>query len=201
MTNMYKIMKKQLPLVILCMLLPQAGAYAHSIGLGLGAFYDGFFHPFTVFEYIIPMAALSILVGQHDRKNAGKALFFLLTGLLAGMALTANVPYQKTFMILHYSMFMLTGILAAASLRMPVWLLFCIVACSGVILGYINGIEVVTATSPFLFSSGILAGFGIFFLWSTSLLTALKKQWMRIGLRIVSSWIAAVGLLLLGLRV
>ena len=123
---------------------------------------------------------------------------FIIT-LISGLLVSTYSGLSSIFITINYASFIVLGILVAAGLNLPPSVLFLLVGLFGFVFGYLNGLELPSAASPVLFSLGVVTGFILFFLWITALTLSLKKHWFQIGLRVVGSWVAAIGLLLLGL--
>jgi hydrogenase/urease accessory protein HupE len=91
------------------------------------------------------------------------------------------------------------GVLVAVGVHLPALLLYMVVGLYGLSFGYLNGTEMQTASSPFLFSIGVIAGYMLILLWISAATLAFRHNAFQIGLRVIGSWVAAIGLLLIGL--
>ena len=172
---------------------------AHTISKTVGDFYGGILHTLLVMAHIFPLIALSIMAGQQGPKVAGKGLGVFLIALLAG-AVTAfyTQPLIAVFYI-NLASFIVLGILAALSLKLPSWFFFSVVSFFGFTHGYQNGMELHQTQSPLLFLAGLLTGGLILYALLAAITIAVKKEWFQIALRVIGSWVAAMGLMLIAL--
>ncbi len=192
--------KKVIRLIIFLFLLvlPIAGE-SHAISTTVGDFYGGIFHTLLVMAHVFPFIALSIVAGQQGPDLARKSLVAFLAALLAG-AVTAfyTGPLTAVFYINIISLIVL-GILAALSFKLPRWFLYSIIMFFGFTHGFQNGTELSQTQSPILFMTGLLTGGLILFSIIAALTISIKKEWFQIALRVVGSWVAAIGLMMIAL--
>jgi hydrogenase/urease accessory protein HupE len=93
--------------------------------------------------------------------------------------------------------FLVIGLLVATDLRLPAKAVVAIVVLIGLVDGFFNGAALKQgAGTPGLL--GILAMLFVLVALASALVVSLKKPWTRIAVRVLGSWIAASGLLLLG---
>ncbi len=174
-------------------------AFAHPMQ-GVGDFYAGMLHPVITIETVLPLVALSLLAGQQRRETAIHLLAAFPASLIAGalLATLGNAPsYLGVVQLVLTAGF---GILVAFAGRVPSWLLILLGAVLGVSVGWANAAEFVGQASRFRFIAG-LAVIGLLLLvYGNGLVRNLKLEWTQIAVRVVGSWIAAVSILVLGLR-
>jgi urease accessory protein len=176
-------------------------AYAHSLSNRFGGFYGGLLHPLMALEHVLPFLALGLLAGQQGARAARWMLLVFPLGLLFGTAFGAMAPAVLWLTPLNYLSFVVLGLLLAAAWRIPLGLLLLLGALVGLSHGYENGRDLTLGTDLYLFVPGVaLIGFVI-----TSLASALtldltaKADWPRLAVRIAGSWIAAIGIMMIGL--
>jgi hydrogenase/urease accessory protein HupE len=170
---------------------------AHLISTGLGPVYDGITHFALTPEDFIPALALALLAGLRGKDHARRVIFMLpLAWLLGGWAGTltrASMPASLAWLPL-----LLLGGLVASDLRLPRWATTAIAVLLGAFLGYANG-AAMAQTGPGLRAVvGISATVFVVTTLVAALVVAWQSGWLRIAWRVVGSWIAASGLLLLG---
>ena len=86
------------------------------------------------------------------------------------------------------------------SWRIPLPLLIAIGVSCGISHGYENGLGVTSEMALRLFYPGVtLAGLLLVAIVAASTVS-LQVGWQRIAVRVVGSWIAAIGLLMMGLK-
>ena len=192
---------RRAPLVALgalaCALLP-SDAEAHLVTTGLGPVYDGVSHVLMSPEDLVPILALALLAGLNG-PVAGRRSLFALTGawLVGGIAgfLVAQplVPAVATT-----ASFLVLGVLTAADLRLSPALTTVLAAVVGLLHGWLNGAGIAGSQRE---ASG-LVGIAIVVFVLVALVSAFvmsrRAAWTRIAFRVAGSWVAAIGLLLLG---
>lgn len=184
-----------------------ATANAHLVATGLGPVYDGAGHWLSSPEDFIPVLALAILAGLRG-PTAGRWTLLLLPpawilGGLAGLFIATPLEFSRPVLsAIVAATFMIPGLLALSDLPIPV----SVVAAVAVLLGLIHGVldafglraeGITTAVGVLQF-----LGMGVLLFVLVCLLAAavisVGQTWLRIVARVLGSWIAAAGLLLLG---
>jgi hydrogenase/urease accessory protein HupE len=172
-------------------------ADAHPMTTGLGPVYDGLSHFALSPEDLIPAAALALLAGQCGTATSRLVLFVLpLAWLLGGIVgLAAGTTPLPDF---GWVCFVLLGGLVAANVKLSSEAITALALLVGVTHGFLNG---ATMGSP---ADGVRALVGIaamiFVLCALAAAAVVASEWQpfRIGIRVVGSWTAALGILLLG---
>ena len=171
-------------------------ASAHLVTTGMGPVYDGIAHLFQSPEDLVPVIALALYAGLRGPAAGRRAMFLLplawLAGGLAGAAL--NVP---TSLPLPALSFLLLGGLVAADFSLPPAGVTALAVLLGVVHGFMNGV-VMRGGPGTLGLIGIMTVLFVIVTLGSALVVSLKRQWMRIVVRVAGSWVAAVGLLMFG---
>lgn len=179
-------------------LLAPATARAHLVNTGLGPLYDGVSHFCLTPEDLVPALALALLGGQGGARTGRVTLFALtaawITGGLAGLAF----PLAESAPALTTASFVLLGVLVAADRRPPGRWAALLPAVFGLLHGYLNGAAMAGARLGSLGLAGIVASLFVVVALGAAAVVAIRVPWGRIVVRVAGSWIAAVGLLLLG---
>jgi hydrogenase/urease accessory protein HupE len=180
------------------LLLAPALARAHRVDTGLGPFLDGISHLFVSFDDLLPVVALVLLGGMNGKVAARIVSFALPAAWLAGGG--AGFAAGAAFLppgITSASLLAL-GILVAADRRLPPVVIAILAGAVGLLHGWLNGAGIAAAGREVLGLVGIVAA--VFALSALVSAAALRivLPWARIALRVAGSWIAAIGLLLLG---
>jgi hypothetical protein len=169
-------------------LLP-APAHAHLVNTGLGPFYDGVSHFALTPEDLLPALALALLAGQRGSQAGRLALFALpmawLLGGLVGIAFP-TITYAPALTTVSFLAF-----------GGPEWVTGLAVAF-GLVHGYLNGAAMSQAKLGALGLVGIVSTLFVTVALAAAMVVAIRVPWGRIAVRVAGSWIAAVGLLLLG---
>jgi hydrogenase/urease accessory protein HupE len=180
-----------------------ATAEAHLVNTRLGDFYNGALHPLTGFEFVLPWIALSILAAFQDKERGRWLLLVFPLGLLAGASASLVLPVLSIAPILSIVALACVGLLVAAAVRLPLPSFVALVGFVALLHGYETGREMASDTDRFLFIGGV-TGVGYV---AVALLTGIAVQflkpnagWRFIALRTGGSWIAAIGIMVLGFQ-
>lgn len=173
-------------------------AHAHLVTTGLGPVYDGVSHLFLTLDDLLPVVAMALLAGLNGAAAGRRALWTLPAAWLAG----GFAGYQAGFMLLPAGVTSLSllvlGILTAAGLRMAPAAITALALALGVIHGWLNGAGIATAANEASGLIGITTAIFVLAALVSALVVSLRRPWSRIVVRVAGSWIAAIGLLLLG---
>jgi urease accessory protein len=179
------------------MLLLPSTAHAHLVNTGLGLFYDGVSHFAPTPEDLLPAIAIALLAGQRGPRAGRHALFALPLGWLLGGVAGLAFPTIGESPALTTASFLATGGLVAAEARLGAGGIAALAVGLGLVHGYLNG----SAISPAPGAAGLVGIVATLFVavaLGAALVVAIRAPWARIAVRVAGSWIAAVGLLMLG---
>ena len=179
-------------------LLPSS-AFAHPMK-GVGDFYAGMLHPVVSIEMILPLIALGLFAGQQRRETAIGVLAVFPTAILVGTFLTFMRPVPSFIATAILSMTAVTGLLIALSKRLPVAIPIAVAVLLGLAIGWSNASEITPQISPARFVAGLALVGLLVASYGVGLVRSLKVDWSQIAVRVAGSWLAAVGILVLGLR-
>jgi urease accessory protein len=173
-------------------------ASAHLVTTGLGPFYDGISHFFLTIDDVLPVLALAVLGGLNGAAGGRRVLFSLPFAWLAGgLAGYWAGGHELAGPVSAVSAIVL-GILVAADRPLPGALLTGLAVLLGLLHGWMNGAGIASANRGALALIGIAASTFVAVALVAGAVVALRAPWMRVAARVAGSWIAAVGLLLLG---
>jgi hydrogenase/urease accessory protein HupE len=181
------------------MLFVQRSAQAHLVTTGLGPVYDGIGHFSLSPDDSIPVVALAILAGLRG-KSAGRGVMFQLPlawfcGGVAGL-----IANKEPIDSLRCVSFMAIGILIATDLPLPDLAVMGLALAMGFLHGFLDGSGFAAAG----LGKGMLQLLGIaviLFVLSpifAALVVSVRGYWGRVAVRVAGSWIAAIGVLMLG---
>lgn len=183
-------------------LIPGA-AFAHDLSDRYGVFLDAAIHPLTEIDHVLAFFALGLLAGQQGTPAARRSVAAFIAGLLLGVVLSTILPVSPDALRflggLNLASLFVLGALAAAALRLPSWLVAFLAALFGASHGLENGLDLAGALSV-LSAVGILAAGLVAAAPVAVLVVRLRAGWQRVAVRVAGSWVAAIGLIVLGLR-
>lgn len=184
-------------LALVAALLP-AAAKAHLVTTGLGPVYDGITHVLVSPDDLVPVIAMALLGGLNG-PAAGRRTLFVLTGawLAGGVAgfLFAGpaVPGAATT-----ASFLVLGVLVAADRRLAPATVALIASALGLLHGWLNGAGIAASGREALALAGIGAAVFVVVALVAAFVSTLEAGWTRVAVRVAGSWVAAIGLLMLG---
>lgn len=177
-------------------------AQAHLVNTDLGSFYGGALHPLTAPEHLLPILALALLAGQQGAATARRILLAFPLGLAAGAWSAFTFPGWTVAYGINLVSFLVFGVLVAGNWRLPQGVLEALALVFGATHGYANGGAAgVAGVSKDLFLAGLLTTGIVVVTVVPAFVLRLDLVWGRMAVRVVGSWIAAIGLLMIALMV
>jgi len=184
---------------------PQA-ADAHIIASRLGDFYAGALHPLTDLQDLLLWSAMGVLAGSLGAAAGRWLVLVFPIGLLAGLLLGRAFGIAAAGPPVDAAMILLLGLLLAAAARIPTALLCAIGFGLAVVRGAANAGDLAPETDHVLFAAGLAcAGYAAITLIMALTLAfrtddaAPAAAWRGIAIRALGGWIAAIGLMMVGL--
>ena len=197
-------MKLSYPRIFPCLLvgaiwlflfLPDRAA-AHLVSTGMGPVYDGIGHLLLTPEDIIPTVAVAFFAGLRGPATGRLLLFTFPIAWMIGGIIGLQGDFLPTFPMAAGS-YIVLGLLVALDLNITPVLFAALAALIALLHGYLNG--VVLSTGPGIAGLfGIMAALFVLLALGSAAVLLLKAVWMRIVVRVVGSWIAAIGILMVG---
>jgi hydrogenase/urease accessory protein HupE len=169
----------------------------HLANARFGDYYAGMFHLLSGIEYLMPVLALGLYSGQQEAVLTRKMLLSFVISLFVGVIVGFSLPEYTVFSLLCVLIFILLGALLALKKPMPVILAIALSATAGVLIGLPNGAAWRRGVMPINYLAGVLVTGGIIVLILAGLVVANEKKWQLIAVRVVGSWIAAIGIMYL----
>jgi urease accessory protein len=173
------------------------GAEAHLVTTGLGPLYDGLFHFAVTPEDLVPALALALLAGLRGATHGRRVLFVLPGAWLLGGVIGLMVQGDVSPIWASLS-FVVLGGLVAADARLPLGATTALAGLLGIGHGYLNGSALAQPGLGAVGLAGIVAAVFTLAALAASFVVPLRAMWMRVVVRVAGSWIAAIGLLLIG---
>ncbi len=192
--------KSRLPLLLgalFVLVLCPSRAEAHLNSTGLGPVYDGLLHFLLSPEDLVPVLGLALFAGLRGAAYGRRALLvlpsaWLLSGFF-GLAATTSGGALLTAISL-----LLLGGLVAADAQLSLRATTVLVALLGFVHGYLNGAAMGQPGVGAVALLGLVSAVFVMVALAAALVVRLRWPWTRIAVRVVGSWIAASGLLMLG---
>ena len=175
-----------------------AAARAHLVTTGLGPLYDGMTHLAVSPGDLLLVVCLALFAGLGGAARGRGVLAALpitwLVGGLVGLRFVEEIaaPVASALALV------LLGALVAADARLPRRAVLGVVVVLGVFYGALNGSALSAARSGPLALVGIIVAVTVLMTLIAALVVSMRPGWMRIVVRVAGSWIAAVGLLMVG---
>jgi urease accessory protein len=172
-------------------------AHAHLVTSGLGPIYDGLLHFAVSPEDLGPALALALLAGLRGAAHGRRALFVLPSAWAVAGAFGLAIG-GVAMPILTSLSFVLVGVLVAADARLPLAGTTALAILLGLLHGYLNGAAMARPGLGPVAVLGVAAAVLTLVTLTTSFVVPLRATWARVAIRVAGSWIAAIGILLLG---
>ncbi len=175
-------------------------ALAHPPPLGIPGFLGGLLHPVFVPAHVLAIAGVALLIGSQPEWNRA-APFAYIAALAAGLGLMTLgiVPRGMGEALLVSAA--LTGGLVALGRRLPEAVGIVMAGATAIAIALDSPPEVISLREANLMLIGTGFGATIVLILIVECASRLKRDWQRIGVRILGSWVAASAVLVLALRV
>jgi hydrogenase/urease accessory protein HupE len=174
--------------------------FAHLMQTGFGGFYDGIAHLFITPTDLLLVVGLALLAGQQGSAGGRRLLMLLPPTWWLGGAIGQILAIDWSLAWLSTMLVTLVGVLVATALRLPSMVFAVGVSLSGLLFGLINGFTMPSETGGVsLDLFGVVAAIAVVAVLISAQVTATRRSELRIAVRVFGSWIAAAGLLALGL--
>ena len=173
-------------------------AQAHLVTSGLGPFYDGALHLLLSPGDLLGLLALALLAGLRGPAAGRLAVMALpIAWVLVGMV-GLGVPTVLEPSWPGALSYMLVGVLLAANLALPPWVVGALAAGYGALHGLLNGSALAAIGADWPALLGVVTTVCLLTLLISAAVVPLRAEWGHVVLRVMGSWVAAIGLLMLG---
>ncbi len=178
--------------------LTAAPTSAHLVQTGFGTFYDGIVHLALTPVDLLVVLGLGFLSGLRGKESSRGLMLALPLAWLAGGLAGAGLPGAGELDWASAAAVLLVGALVAANAHLARPAIVALACAAGVLRGFVDGATMAPDGADFLALAGaVLAVFTLAAL-APALVVNLRAEWTRIAVRVAGSWIAAIGLLMLG---
>lgn len=175
-----------------------AAAQAHLVNSGLGPLYDGALHLLMSPGDLLGIVAAAMLAGLRGARAGRLTAIVLPVAWLAGgvigmkLQVAAELPWLSVFS------FMILGVLVAADARLSPVVVASLGGLYAVLHGLLNGSALaVLGVGPTALLGIVLTVLMVALLIAAAVV-AMRAPWGRVAVRVAGSWVAAVGILMIG---
>ena len=173
-------------------------ALAHLVNSGLGPFYDGALHLLVSPGDLLGLVAAALLAGLRGvRAGRLTVIVMPMTWLLAGL-IGLSLPATLELRWLSVLSFMFLGVLVAADLKLAPPAVAALAGLYGALHGLLNGSALGAIGAGPSALLGVAATALVVALLTSAAVVPLRAVWALIAVRVAGSWVAAVGMLMLG---
>jgi urease accessory protein len=181
------------------LLLFSLAASAHGDVRGVKGFYAGALHPFLAPAHFMALAALGLLIGQRGMAAGRDAILAFVLGLFSGLLVSKAMGFPEVDGIL-LGFAALLGLAVAISQRfLPGVVVALVAAALGLAVGIGSAPETLQGNAWWIMAGGTYLSAFLCVMLITIAVESLRRTWMRIGIRVIGSWLTASALLVLAL--
>lgn len=173
-------------------------AQAHLVDTGFGTYYDGLVHLVATPPDLLLVVALGLLSGLAGAPAARAVLGILPLSWLAGALIGDRWPQGGELGGATPLVFGVVGLLVAINLRIPRAGVAGLALFGGLLHGYANGVSLRLDGQDGFSLAGVATGVFVLASLIPAAVIRLEAPPLRIAVRVLGSWIAAVGLLMVG---
>jgi urease accessory protein len=173
-------------------------ASAHLVNSGCGPFYDGVAHLFLTPEDLLVVIATALLAGLGGKQYGRSVSFVLPLAWLGGAVAGWVIQRAAGQAFLSAALLIGLGALVASGRRLAPRFVAGLALTAGLVQGFFNGAALAGGDSRSLTVGGIVCAVFVVVALVAGQVVSLKKEWARVTVRVAGSWIAAIGLLMLG---
>ena len=186
--------------LLVCLLVLSTPASAHAPIMGIGGAFGGFLHALLIPEHGMSLVALGLALGLQQSAARRLALLIFAVALACGLIATTLTTEIKLALDILLAVTGVLGLLIALAWIPPIlgWTLAAIAAAAFALDSYAE-VPSTEEAARMLLGAGIGAFVTLAIVAEGSVI--LQGQTQRIGMRVVGSWIAAIAILDLSLRV
>lgn len=188
------------PALLLLLLMSTTPALAHSPIMGIGGVLGGILHALLIPEHGLSLLALGLVLGQQEPSARRSGILIYVAALACGLVAAAFAVGET---LGADTLLMATGILGllVVTLWTPAYLVWALAAIVGLTLALNSRPEVASNAEALrmLLGSGLGAAALLVIIAEVSFL--LRSNAQRIVARVMGSWITAIAILVLSLRI
>jgi urease accessory protein len=171
---------------------------AHLVTTGLGPIYDGISHLLLSPDDLIPVLAVGALAGLNGAAAGRHGLFAVTIAWLCGGVAGSVVGRPLIPEAAPAVSFLVLGVLIAADRRLATSAVTALAGLLGAVHGWLNGASIAAAGQEGLGMLGIAGAVFVLVALVAGAVVSIRPAGGRLAVRVAGSWVAAIGLLLLG---
>jgi urease accessory protein len=175
-------------------------ALAHSTIPGATGFIGGLLHPFVAPAHLMALGALGLLLGQQAARERTVLLAIFAVALAAGVAAIASALAAQNPDVAVLAAAAILGLLVALARPVPLIGVVPVLFVTGVAIELDSVPQEISVAETLLALAGTSVTVFLIPTLLATLMACLRRDWQRIAMRIVGSWIAASAMLVLVLR-
>lgn len=175
-----------------------AAAHAHGAISGLEGFTGGLLHPVTSVPHVLILLALGLLAAQRTPTDYQQPLLAFFPALVAGLLFTLTGKITNVSPSLLHALALVAAALVAWEKAVPLSVLRGLFLAGGLLIGLDSAVEEGTTAVVLkaLLGTALMAAFVAFDVIYYGA-QARTRPWLRVGVRVLGSWIVAVAVLML----
>lgn len=186
-----------LPLVLLLLGWPTT-VHAHGQIKWSDAYIGGLLHPITTPAHLLILLGLGLWLGQRSPMRLTPPITVLLVSSALALAFTAKGWIASVYPPLLTCLALSLGILVALQKKLPPMAMFALFAAAGLFIGGDSGFESDSRRAIFKSLLGTWLAINLLVtVLAIHVETFSKRDWQKIGIRVMGSWIIAISLLVL----
>lgn len=175
-----------------------ATAHAHLVTSGLGPWYDGALHLLLSPGGVLGVVAAALLAGLRGARASRLLVIVLTLSWLIGGLLGTGLPVTAEPVWFSAIPFLIFGALVAADARVPPLGIAALGGMFGLLHGLLDGAALAAIGAGARALLGTVTTVLLLTLLTTAAVVPLRVLWARVAVRVVGSWVGAVGMLMLG---
>jgi hydrogenase/urease accessory protein HupE len=186
-----------LAVIVLFLLFP-AAAEAHMAIPGVGDFVNGMAHPLRTPTHLLILIAFGLWLGQRQPTDLRTPMFVFIpvSGVALLITATGKIPFVYPPLLIGIALG--TAILVVLEKPVPRWVCGGLFALAALAIGLDCAVETGSAMTVAKTLLGTWFSLVVvLFNLGAYLSLAMKRKWMRIGIRVMGSWITAITFLTL----
>jgi hydrogenase/urease accessory protein HupE len=177
-----------------------APALAHAPISGVDGFPGGLLHPLAAPAHALALVGLGLLIGQQPRRQRTRLLIVFAAALFAALgAIMAAFVFTEGKTVL-LAVAAISGILVALARPVPAFAVAVLAALSGIAIEFDSVPAEISISATLRALAGTTIGAALALTFVALASADPRRQWLRIGVRIVGSWTAASAILVLAVQ-
>jgi urease accessory protein len=175
-------------------------AHAHAVVESLNRFQSGLLHPLLEPAHALSLLALGLMVGQQRAPHRGRLMFAFGAALIAAILVVVSAFAVSEARAVLLASGGLAGLIVAIGRPLPIAVTGVLIVVAGLALE-LDAVPAIISMRDTLFAlAGTALGAWLVLMLVARTTLEPKREWQRIGVRVVGSWTAASIILVLTLR-